>query len=436
MVYNPVRKLVDNAEIDDTDLDDEFAALKNAIDTGKSRYDELQRYIQDNNGAKENFLKDILNRNFSVRGLRTNMAKYSLEWLDSGCFLIIFSIVNANRLQHELGDISFYNVRDELVDMLADKINETMESETVRLSAERFAAIVKGERADDLEKYLIEQVSRIEYRTSVEIKVFISDMIYRADDLGKEYYKISEKVSSSLMHSRAIVEYGDSLLNKNMLYYPIELEKNLIENTLHGAKESVKLRLERLFEENFSDELPERDSTQLIFGVTATVNRILQVLDVETETVFGSNIKLYNELALCKADSDMKNLIENVFMHLCEFIEKQNEEQGRDLADEMLRFVDENYSKEISLYDIAEKFNYSIHYISRAFTRETGRNFKDYLSMVRVAKAKDLLRSGNYTIAQVTSMVGCTNANSFIRMFKRCEGITPGQYVESTKKKQ
>lgn len=433
MVYNPVRRLVDSADIDGGNLNDEFAALKNAIEKGKSRYDELEAYVRENKQGKENFLKDLLNNNIPAYEVADGIVKFSLEWLAEECFIIVFAIVNMENLQKEFGDIDFYNVRNELIELLDEKISETMTCEMVRMSADRFAAVIKGAKSENLEKYLIEQVSRIEYTTSVEIRVLISDMIRRTEDFAREYNKISEKVNNRLAHSSVIIEHGDGVHDKKMWYYPIELEKNLIENTLSGSKESVKLSLARLYEENFNGLMDERDYTQLIFAICATVDRILTVLKADSQTVFGNDDKLYNELALCENTDRMSEKISNTFLALCDFIEKQNDEQGRDLASEMLRFVDENYQKEISLYDLAEVFNYSINYISRVFTRETGKNFKEYLSLRRVAKAKDFLRSGNYNIAQVAGMVGCANSNSFIRLFKRYEGITPGQYLESIK---
>lgn len=436
IVYNPVRTLIDSAELEGVEFDDEFTALKNVMDKDKDRYDELQKYMMDNKAGRENFLKDLLNSNCSSGELDENMNKYALEWLEDRGYIIVFCILNAEKLRKELGDINFYNVRDEIAELLGEKIRESTECEIVRMHAERFAAVLRGEKSETLEKYLVEQVSRIEYRTSVEIKIFVSDMAAGAESYGNEYYKISERVNNRLTFSRAIIEYGDSLQNRKMWYYPIELEKNLIENTLSGARESVKLLLDRIYEENFNGkDIDERDYTQIIFAVTETVNRILQALGAEPETAFGADQHLYNRLALCRDNEEFRAIMSEIFSTLCDFVERQKEEMSHDLADEMLRYIDENYQREISLCDVAEHFNYSINYISRVFSRETGKNFKEYLSLVRVARAKDMLRSGGCTISQVATAVGCANSNSFIRLFKRYEGITPGQYVETIARK-
>lgn len=135
MVYNPVRKLVDSAEIDEADGGDEFAALKSAMDKGKSRYDELQTYIKENKDGKEHFLKDFLNSNLSAKEIKESIEKYALGWLGDESFIIVFRIFNVDNLQKEFGDIDFYNVRNELVELLNEKISETMVCEMVPMRA-------------------------------------------------------------------------------------------------------------------------------------------------------------------------------------------------------------------------------------------------------------------------------------------------------------
>ncbi|MEM5592183.1 helix-turn-helix domain-containing protein [Niallia circulans] len=56
-------------------------------------------------------------------------------------------------------------------------------------------------------------------------------------------------------------------------------------------------------------------------------------------------------------------------------------------------------------------------------------SFKNYVNQLKVEKSKILLESGKYMVSEVGEMVGCKNVNTFIRIFKQHEGITPGKYV-------
>lgn len=87
----------------------------------------------DNKSGRENFLKDLLNSNCSSDELTQNMHKYALEWLEGRGYIIVFSIINAEKLGKELGDINFYSIRDEIAELLGEKIHQRAECEMVRV---------------------------------------------------------------------------------------------------------------------------------------------------------------------------------------------------------------------------------------------------------------------------------------------------------------
>lgn len=111
-------------------------------------------------------------------------------------------------------------------------------------------------------------------------------------------------------------------------------------------------------------------------------------------------------------------------------MEEKDEKLDSDMAEKMINYIKGNYNNDISLNDISEYFNMSPCYLSTMFKHYTGENFKDYLNFYRVKKAKEYLKNGKTKIGVVAKMVGCNSINTFIRIFKKYEGISPGQYVE------
>ncbi|MCA1321659.1 AraC family transcriptional regulator [Bacillus tianshenii] len=91
----------------------------------------------------------------------------------------------------------------------------------------------------------------------------------------------------------------------------------------------------------------------------------------------------------------------------------------------------ENYQQDISLSELAEHFNLSSSYISTIFKANTGENFKESLNRYRIQKAKEILSSEDMKVNQVAEMVGYNNVNTFIRIFKKYVGLSPGQYDKS-----
>jgi predicted ATPase/AraC-like DNA-binding protein len=106
----------------------------------------------------------------------------------------------------------------------------------------------------------------------------------------------------------------------------------------------------------------------------------------------------------------------------------------RTMANKMINYINENYEKDISLNEISEYFNMSVSYLSTMFKYYTGQNFKDYLNLCRVKASKGLMQeNGGLKINEIASKVGCNGSVTFIRMFKKYEGMSPGQYYSNLK---
>lgn len=85
-------------------------------------------------------------------------------------------------------------------------------------------------------------------------------------------------------------------------------------------------------------------------------------------------------------------------------------------------------SSELSIAMMAETFHVSIAYMSYLCKKYFNENFSDYLWGLRVAKAKELLRSTKVPVEEICIAVGYENVSSFRRKFKKEMGITPNQY--------
>lgn len=74
----------------------------------------------------------------------------------------------------------------------------------------------------------------------------------------------------------------------------------------------------------------------------------------------------------------------------------------------------------------------SVSYVSKLFKEKTGQNILYYINMVRIENAKKLLRESRQDtgIGEIGKETGFTNSNSFIRIFKKYEEMTPGKYRE------
>lgn len=100
------------------------------------------------------------------------------------------------------------------------------------------------------------------------------------------------------------------------------------------------------------------------------------------------------------------------------------------VIDEVLLYIHSNYSKEISVGDLAEQNYMNSSNFSRLFKNSVGISIIDYLKKIRINKAKDLLESSYKSISEIALEVGYKSENLFYKDFKRIENITPSKYRE------
>ena len=89
-----------------------------------------------------------------------------------------------------------------------------------------------------------------------------------------------------------------------------------------------------------------------------------------------------------------------------------------------------NYQKEISLDDVSRAVDISPYYFSKIFKEETGQNFIEYLTAIRMEKAKELLTGSGLSMKEICAQVGYADPNYFSRTFKKNVGLTPTEYKE------
>ena len=90
-------------------------------------------------------------------------------------------------------------------------------------------------------------------------------------------------------------------------------------------------------------------------------------------------------------------------------------------------YIKQNIGYDLTLESVAEHVNFSPTYFSRFFKSEEGMNFIDYVTKTRIEKAKELL-DRNVKTADICSEIGFRDVKHFYKIFKKIEGVTPGQY--------
>ena len=109
---------------------------------------------------------------------------------------------------------------------------------------------------------------------------------------------------------------------------------------------------------------------------------------------------------------------------------RRDRKRWRQAVEAAVEFVRGNYWKRIDLETIARLVRMSPNYFCEVFKAETGLTFMEYLTRIRMAKAKELLRGTELTISEISERVGYESIHYFSRLFKEREGMSPKEYRE------
>ena len=94
----------------------------------------------------------------------------------------------------------------------------------------------------------------------------------------------------------------------------------------------------------------------------------------------------------------------------------------------VLVYIEEHPELAVTMHEMADLCKLSHSYFSKIFTREIGMNFTDYVVGRKIDKARELLREGAESVADIASGLGFTDTSYFIKVFKKIEGTTPLAY--------
>ncbi|WP_026574260.1 response regulator transcription factor [Bacillus sp. UNC438CL73TsuS30] len=113
--------------------------------------------------------------------------------------------------------------------------------------------------------------------------------------------------------------------------------------------------------------------------------------------------------------------------------EENNQLNGKDILDRVIKDLHQEYASKKSLKDYAE--NYYIHpnYLARLFKQELGVTFIETLTKIRMDKAKELLKNESLKINEVSQLIGYDDVRYFGQVFRKFYGLTPSQYKTEQK---
>lgn len=213
--------------------------------------------------------------------------------------------------------------------------------------------------------------------------------------------------------------------------YPIDLEKELFDSLRSGKREECERVAGRYFDwmmENYDEK-----------NMSVRLKTLEFVLFAEHEAYLNGGMTYHfsereNYLPFvmnAERNSELRSWFVERFGESCRNMITKKEEHENQLVVRAQNYIQENYQKDLSLDEVSRKMDLSPYYFSKLFKEETGSNFVEYVTNLRIGKAKELLGKEGMSMKEICASVGYSDPNYFSRIFKKNTGVTPTEYRES-----
>lgn len=268
----------------------------------------------------------------------------------------------------------------------------------------------------------------------------IGRVVHRVRDLQQSYLDANSAFSLRHFESRdQFLSYNDVSKIKTQMGNKInvselnleKLDRNLLEEflkrgTIHDVDEFV---------DSYFDGFGTNAMRSTIFrhyiimdGYSA-IMKFLKTLKYPKEMVDKSLNSMNNVIDHLSSFEDCSKFYKSILKEAIDLRNKNSQKRYAGLIEQAKEYMHMKFSmSDLTLDQVASTVNLSPNYFSSLFNQETGMTFIEYLTDIRMEKAKDYLRCSSKKITEIGSLVGYLDSHYFSYIFKKTQNCTPSEY--------
>ena len=264
-------------------------------------------------------------------------------------------------------------------------------------------------------------------KNEVRAAAIISDEVDKVESISECTEQISSiKNTRNVKRSSKLYTKNDIAPDRKLLESFVKDESNFINLIKIGDNAKLKEALNRIFSN--THDASYGDCYNFFMYLHNFIIRVDSVQMSEPETEELPFLTLLSKGNLAVMDFDR---LKDAFCETCLILCSRSDNTQNKYEDEIIRYIKENYNNFISLDIVAQKFGMNASYLSTYIKKKIGMSFVEYMRTLRIANAKKLLLETDLDIAKISENLGFSDTSSFIRYFKKSEGITPKQFRTS-----
>lgn len=435
--YNPLKAILNvfkaHSMEEVGDSKNVYHWLKNQSEQFFKEHMDNQRLLQDYQKNLKNYcLNTLLTYANDSRYIMKKLRKYEIK-LDLDYFIVIIFKINIQKRSQPLSEA--YSQENALQKFIVSNIFEEMVLEYYTIEmvelGEKVAAIVNLPKEDiQFEENIKELIENMEHHIEVHFGFSVVAMMGSVqkgvEGIHASYVEACEAGEYVKLLDTGLVVYHDIKNVQKKYDYPIDMELKIINAIKTGNSNAAGEYIIETFNRNLSGKVSLDICRCLTFDMVGT---LLKGADAGGYHAFAEEAafteKFWRELPV----EELKNRFLTLADQLCSrilSIQKEAENDHR-LSTKIEEYIQETYDDpDLNISLTAQHFDITPAYLSAIYKRQTGGSLLDYINTVRITKAEELLNQ-EYSVVEASQLVGFRDSGTFIRVFKKKRGITPGQ---------
>lgn len=388
----------------------------------------MDKYLNDNKALlKESFLNNLIMGSMPSLVVVDKAPAYDID-----IFARYYAVMRVNIETDSDADYVKY-------DEVEVRINEIMKdrSNVIKFnrSLNELIMIFKGDDRQALElqcKSVSETIAdSIGALPALEITVDIGNIHERIQGISKSFKDIlhGRKTEHIAQDDSDALQLELQKLNENQKAYFGFDDGQILDALRYGNKDGIRSVIETYFEKLQGKKASVILSIYLAIRINYVVTSFLNEIGENAEQILPRQERIEEMAIRFDTFDKLKAYIEDCIQIAYQYREKRKNNQHYELIAEAKQYIEKNYADEnMSLNEVANYVNMSPCHFSTVFSQETGETFIQYLTNIRIKKAKGLLNTSNMKTGEIALEVGYQNPHYFSYIFKKVVGCKPRDY--------
>jgi len=428
------------------DTDDLLAALKKVINERiKERKIEEENEVLINKIneskplLKQKLICDIIYGTSNKESISKNIKYLNMNLLEGFYRILLYEIDDYGFILEDIGVAELENSHQIIMDIISKIEVYNCLLELAQIDKNRIAILLSfssdlengriNAMSNNISKHIIEEVKST---TSVSITIGIGCIVNSITELHLSYDESCMALSQKMLAGKGtiICYYPKTNIKESSIDFQ-NIINELMQCIKNHDKNKANYLLDYLFDSLENGNVYGNKYIQnCCINIISRIEIVLIEFNESVENVFGKNIVLWEKLMKFETILDIRQWMKNIFRAVIEYFENKNSKKNSKIIMAVIKKIEQNYSSELTLKDVAAEFFYSPNYLGAIFKEEIGMGFSECLSEYRMKKAGELLQQTCLKMYEVASQVGYKNVPSFINQFKLSYNMTPTEYRE------